>query len=227
MEIEARELSVREVNQAIQAAIAHGESEITVREPAARHNLGVALIEPVHVRFDGSVGYYCGGLIDRARITIRGSAGWGVGESKLGGDILVHGGAGNGAGAAMRGGTLVIKGSASARAGVSMKGGTLIIGGDCGYMTGFMAQKGTIIVCGDGGEALADSMYETEIFVGGDIPDLGNDAVVSEPSESDLLMLSSTCSAHEMEPRGEWKKVVSGRELWNFKKGSLAWREAL
>ena len=227
MEIEARELSVRDINRAIKAAIAQGEVEIIVREPAARHNLGVALIEPVHVRFEGSVGYYCGGLLDRARITIRGSAGWGVGESKLGGDILICGGAGNGAGAAMRGGTLSIKGSASARAGVSMKGGTLLIGGDCGYMTGFMAQKGTIIVCGDGGEALADSMYETEIFVGGEVRDLGTDAMICEPSESDLKMLSSTCGAHELEPRGEWKKVVSARELWNFKKDSLAWREAL
>jgi glutamate synthase domain-containing protein 3 len=98
MIIEARELSVREVNRAIKAGIARGEKEITVREPQARHNLGVALIEPVHVRFDGSVGYYCGGLLDSARITIRGGAGWGVGESKLGGHITVEGSAGNAGG---------------------------------------------------------------------------------------------------------------------------------
>jgi glutamate synthase domain-containing protein 3 len=166
-------------------------------------------------------------LLDAARITVNGSAGWGVGESKLGGDIVVEGGAGNGAGAAMRGGTLVVKGTASARAGVSIKGGTLVIGGNCGYMTGFMGQKGTIIVCGDAGEALADSMYETEIFVGGSVDDLGNDAVIQEPTADDLVMLASTCEAHGIGPRGEWKKVVSGREMWNFKKDSSAWREVL
>jgi glutamate synthase domain-containing protein 3 len=127
----------------------------------------------------------------------------------------------------MRGGTLTIKGTASARAGVSIKGGVLLIGGGCGYMTGFMGQKGTIIVCGDSGEALADSMYETEIFVGGDITDLGNDAVIEEPSAADLKMLASTCAPHGLGPKKSWKKVVSGRELWNFKKDSSAWREAL
>ena len=45
-------------------------------------------------------------------------------------------------------------------------------------MAGFMMQKGRIIVCGDAGDALADSMYEGTVFVGGDIAALGNDAVI-------------------------------------------------
>ena len=53
-------------------------------------------------------------------------------------------------------------------------------------MTGFMAQKGTIIILGDAGEALADSMYEAQVFVAGEITDLGNDAVVEEPTAEEL-----------------------------------------
>lgn len=219
--------STREINREIKAHIARGETEIHLSEPGARHSLGVALIEPVKVLFEGSVGYYCGGLIDSAEIRVVGSAGWGVGESKMGGCITIEGNAGNGAGAAMRGGELVIKGHASARAGISMKGGTLVIGGNCGYMSGFMAQKGTLIVCGDGGEALADSMYETQVFVGGRIHDLGNDAVVEAPTRDDIKMLQSTLSRHDMDAGYDWKKVVSGRKLWNFDKNELLWREAL
>ncbi len=219
--------STREINREIKAAIAAGARELRVSGPSARHNLGVALLEPVSVTFEGSVGYYCGGLNGSARLRIEGSAGWGVAESMLDGEVVVRGHAGNGAAAALRSGTVVIHGDASARAGVSMKGGTLLIAGGCGYMTGFMAQKGTIIVCGDAAAALADSMYEGQIFVGGNIQDLGNDAVIHEPSPHDLAMLHATLERYGLDAARDWKKVIAGRKLWNFDKTEAAWREAL
>ena len=225
--IQCGDKSTREINREIKALIANGATELRVIEPGARHNLGVAIIEAVTVRFEGSAGYYCGGLIDRVNIEVRGSAGWGAGESKMGGRIIIEGNAGNGAGAAMRGGEVIIKGHASSRAGVSMKGGTLLIGGNCGYMTGFMAQKGAIIICGNSGEALADSMYETEVFVGGDIADLGNDAVIEAPTSDDLQRLQKLTEAHGLGAKSEWKKIVSGRRLWNFDRNDALWREAL
>ena len=142
-------------------------------DPGARHNLGVAILEPVHIAFAGSVGYYCAGMIDRPTVEIEGSAGWGLAESMLDGTVIVHGNAGNGAAAAIRGGTVVIEGDAAARAAVSIKGGLVVVGGSCGYMAGFMGQKGTLIVCGDAGEAFADSMYETVCYVGGEIAEPG------------------------------------------------------
>ena len=140
--IDAATLSVREVNVAIRARLKDGPADITVNNPNAQHNFGVALLQPGRVRFVGSVGYYCGGLMDGANIVVEGSAGWGLAESMNNGHVTVHGGAGNGAAAAIRGGTVVIHGDAAARLGVSMKGGTVLVGGDCGYMAGFMGQKG-------------------------------------------------------------------------------------
>lgn len=227
IQIETENKTTRQINEEIKAALAEGASDILVSNPGARHNLGVAVLKNTPIRFDGSVGYYCGGLCDGANITIRGSAGWGVAESSLNGTFLIGGNAGNGAAAALRGGTVAILGDASARAGVSMKGGHLIIGGDCGYMTGFMGQKGTIVVCGDAGEALGDSMYETEIFVGGNIADLGNDAVIETPTTEDLVRLSKLLTPLELDVKRDWKKVISGRKLWNFDKRSDLWREAL
>lgn len=53
----------REINREIKRLIARGETQINVREPGARHNLGVAILESVDLTFDGSVGYYCAGMI--------------------------------------------------------------------------------------------------------------------------------------------------------------------
>ena len=58
--IDAAGQSVREINQAIRQRIGRKEA-VTVQNPGARHNLGVALLEAGEVRIAGSVGYYCGG----------------------------------------------------------------------------------------------------------------------------------------------------------------------
>jgi len=230
--LDCADKTTREINLAIKQLLADGVTEITVQNPAARHNLGVALLQAAKVTFTGSVGYYCAGMSDGPSVEIQGSAGWGLAESMLSGEIIVQDNAGNGAAAALRGGTVVIHGDAAARAGVSLKGGTLLIAGNCGYMAGFMGQKGTIIVCGDTGDAFADSMYETVCFVGGRIAELGNDAVVEPPTAADRLWLETTLAqylppqAHP--PLGNFKKVVAGRKLWNFDKREWkTWREAL
>ncbi len=225
VELDCAGKSIREINTAIKQAIAAGESDVLVRNPGARHNLGVALLEPATVTFDGSVGYFCGGLMDGATVQIEGSTGWGLAESMLSGTVVVHGSAGNGAAATIRGGTVVIHRHAAARAGVAMKGGLLLIGGNCGYMAGFMGQRGAIVVCGDVGEAFADSMYETVCYVGGKIEDLGNDAVIADLTNDDAAYLEASFAEHlpdrltELQARlKEFKKVQSGRRLWNFDK---------
>ncbi|PYV23198.1 MAG: glutamate synthase, partial [Acidobacteria bacterium] len=111
--------STREINAEIKQQIKHGATDILVRNPGARHNLGVAVLEPVAIRLEGSVGYYCAGLIDGPSFDIAGSAGWGLAESMMSGRVVVRRNAGNGAAAAIRGGTVVIHQDAAARLGVS------------------------------------------------------------------------------------------------------------
>jgi len=226
--IDGASRSVREINQIIRGLIADGEDEILVRNPGARHNLAVAILKDVAITIDGPVGYYAGGMSDGVRLTIRGSAGWGVAECMLSGTVVVDGDAGNGAAASIRGGTVVVRGDAAARAGIAMKGGLLVIGGDTGYMTGFMMQRGRIIVCGNAGPALADSMYEGTVFVGGEIAELGNDAVVSEATPAEHAEIGETLACFDVKGPGAFRKVVSGRKLWNYDKKELdAWKAAL
>ena len=219
--------SIRDLNRAIRSALAGGRP-VEVSDPGARHNVGVALLEPGSVHIAGSVGYYCAGMNDGATVEVDGSAGWGLAEGMLSGTVLVRGNAGNGAAASIRGGTVVVRGDCAARAGIAMKGGTLIVGGDVGYMAAFMMQKGVIVICGDAGEALADSMYEGVVFVGGQIASLGNDAVIESPSGEDERMLESALATHGIARPARFRKVVSGRKLWNFATSELeTWREAL
>ena len=233
--IDASGKTVREINQALRNALCQSPSEVLIKNPGARHNLAVAMLQPGHVRIAGSVGYYCGGLGDRTSIEIEGSAGWGLAESMLSGTVRVQGNAGSGAAAAMRGGTVIIEGDAGARLGVSLKGGLVVVGGNCGYMAGFMAQKGTVIVCGDAGEAFADSMYATVCYVGGRVGSLGTDAVVGVMEPSDLDLVDQALNTHlpselrKTKPLASaFTKIVAGRKLWNFdKRDWKIWQEAL
>jgi methylamine---glutamate N-methyltransferase subunit B len=230
-EIDAAGYTTREINAEIHRWIAEGCNEIMVRNPGARHNLAVAILEPIRLKVAGSVGYYCGGMNGGASIEVEGSAGWGLAESMMSGLVRVHGHAGSGAGAALRGGAVVIHGDAAARLGVSMKGGEVVVAGDCGYMAGFMAQKGTLIVCGDTGDAFADSMYSTICYVGGQTASLGTDAVVSEMEEGEVERLERTLETHlgqSRPPASAFRKIVAGRKLWNFDKREWRmWQEAL
>lgn len=234
-EVDCAGRSAREINTEIKHRLELGDTRIEVQNPGARHNLGVAILQPVSLRFNGSVGYYCAGLIDGPKFEITGSAGWGLAESMMDGHVLVHGSAGNGAAAAIRGGTVVIYGDAAARLGISMKGGMVLVAGNCGYMAGFMGQKGIIIVCGDAGEAFADSMYDTVCFVGGRIAELGTDAVTEQPNPEDANFIDAMLAQHlplevrKQKPSGrDFKKVIAGRKLWNFDKREWkVWQEAL
>jgi len=227
--------SIREINSEIKSRIRGGDQQITVKDPGARHNLAVAILEPAHVTIEGSAGYYCGALADGSTVEVKGSAGWGLAESMLNGTAIVHGSAGNGAGAAIRGGAVIVHGDAAARAAVSMKGGLVLIGGSCGYMAGFMGQKGSLIVCGDTGDAFADSMYATVCYVGGKIKGLGTDTVREDLSSQDVEFLDATLERYlpfeirKSKPAGKaFKKVVSGRRLWNFsQRDRTIWQEAL
>lgn len=227
--VDADGMTTREINTAIKALIADGAGEIRVRNPGARHNLGVAVIRPVRIVFEGSVGYYCGGMGDGAAIEVHGSAGWGAAEGILSGSVVIERNAGNGAGAAIRGGTVVVRGDVSGRGGVSMKGGTLIVGGNAGYMTGFMQQKGTIVILGDAGPALGDSLYAGTIYVAGRADELGNDAVPAELDDDDSRTLEAALGPFGYDSaRYSFKKYVSGRKLWNFDKRDFeTWKVAL
>lgn len=226
--IDAHGKTARQVNEEIRTALARGQREFDVRNPGSRHNLAAGILEPAGITFHGDVGYFCGGLSDGLKIHVKGNAGWSVGADMMDGRIVVDGIAGSSTGASMRGGLVVVKGNAGARAAIAGKGGTVLIGGNVGYMSGFMNQRTRLVVCGDAGEAFGDSMYEGELFCGGEIASLGSDTIEEEPTAEDTAWLAGLCAEHGLGPRTKWRKVRSAGRLWRYdKKEFSVWKDAL
>ena len=231
--LDCAELTTREFNRELRRLQAEGAQVVDVANPAARHNLAVALEatenRPFTVRFAGPVGWYAAGMNDGPRVEVRGNCGWGVAECMMRGSVTVHGHAGSGAAASVRGGTVRIGGDAGARAGIAMKGGTLVVGGSVGYMSGFMMQRGTMIVCGDAADGLGDSLYEGVIYVAGKVAGFGADAEERPLDDADLAVLATELGAAGIDLAPDrFTKVVAGRKLWNFAaKDAELWRAHL
>lgn len=218
VKIDADGQSIRELNTRLRQMVADG-CDVLLENPRSRHNLGVALPAGGRVCFEGSVGYYCGGLNNGAIIEVSHNAGWGVGEGMAGGFIRVRGQTGQSTGASLRGGMIVVEGNAGARTGVAQKGGVVVVGGNVGFLSGFMAQAGKLIVLGDAADGIGDSLYQGNIYVAGQIQGLGLDAVIVEPPPSEIDEIETIVAeaGFGLSLRA-WKKVVSGQKLWYFDK---------
>jgi glutamate synthase domain-containing protein 3 len=226
--IDCGDRPVRAINREIREAFAAGTSAVRLLNPSARHNLGVALPEGMRLTVEGSAGYYLAGLNDGATVEVRGSVGWGAAESMRDGTVVIDGDVGNGVAASIRAGTVVVRGNASTRAGIAMKGGVLIVAGDVGPMAGFMMQKGALIVCGDAADGLADSMYAGTVYLGGQVGELGADAVNDDFTPLDRDLVLGHLERWQVPAPAHFRKLVAGRKLWNFQRSDLhVWKAAL
>ena len=218
-EIDAMDLSCRELNEKMHSLMKEGYGTIVVKNPQGKHSLGVGILNKLNLIFEGSLGYFGVGSIDGPVVRITGRVGWSCAENMMAGKVVIEKNAGSCFGAAIRGGDLICKGSVGARTGIDMKGGTIVIGGDAGAFTGFMMQRGRIIILGDVGENLGDSMYDGTIFVLGSIKSLGSDAVESELTDLDKKWLKRKLEVAEIGSDidlSKITKIVAGKKLWNY-----------
>ena len=59
-------------------------------------------------------------------------------------------------------------------------------------------------------------MYEGEIYVAGNVGSLGNDAVVEDASEDELLDVWATLERYGIAERPTFTKIVSGKKLYHM-----------
>jgi len=222
--IDVGQRPLKDVHAELRAAYETGQP-IRVVNTLSRHNLGVALPPGVDITFEGSVGYYCGGLNTGANVTIERNAGWGLGEGMSSGHITCGGYAGMSAGAAMTGGTIHVKGDCGPRCGVGMKAGNIVVEGKIGYQSGFMAHSGKIIALGGAGDSCADALWAGEVWVAGDVDSFGVDVDVVDPTAEEVAEVDAI-----LDPLGladssrNWRKMVSGQRLWYFEaRDANAW----
>jgi methylamine---glutamate N-methyltransferase subunit B len=216
-EFDAKELTTRQINLELRWLLyEQGVTDVTVRNPSAKHSLGVGILTRCRLTFDGSLGYFGLGLIDGPEIHVKGRVGWSVCENMMSGVVVIDGNAGSLTGAAIRGGDLVIRGQVGARTGIDQKGGTIIVLGTAGSMTGFMMQRGRMIILGDVGPGLGDSMYDGTIYVGGTVKALGIDCVPGEWTDADTELVERKFRIYGLGSPPELQKFVCGKQLYNY-----------
>jgi len=218
-EFDAQDLETSEINLKIRSLMEEGCGHIVVKNPRAKHSIGVGILNRLTLDFEGSLGYFGCGLIDGPNIHISGRVGWSFGENMMAGTVVIEKNAGSTFGAAIRGGDLVCKGDVGSRTGIDMKGGNIIVGGRTGTLTGFMMQRGRMLILGDAGANLGDSMYDGTIYVGGKIASLGVDAVPGEMTDLEADWIERKLELYGMKaPKGvkSLQKIVAGKQLWNY-----------
>jgi glutamate synthase domain-containing protein 3 len=196
---DAKDLSTRKINLELRNLVyERGVTDVTIKNPGAKHSIGVGILQRCKITFEGSLGYFGCGLIDGPEILIKGRVGWSSCENMMSGVVIVNGNGGSLTGAAMRGGDLVVKGRVGARTGIDQKGGTIIVGGSVGSNTGFMMQRGRMIICGDAGPGLGDSMYDGTIYVAGKVKSLGVDCVPGEWTDADTELIDRKFGLYDL-----------------------------
>jgi len=214
---DARDLSTRKINLELRHLVyERGITDVTIKNPGAKHSLGVGILQRCKITFEGSLGYYACGLIDGPEIHITGRVGWAACENMMSGVVVIDGNAGSLTGAAIRGGDLVIKGRAGARSGIDQKGGLILTMGSVGSNTGFMMQRGRQIICGDAGPGLGDSMYDGTIYVGGKVKSLGIDCVPGEWNDADTEYIERKFRIYGLGTPPSFDKFVCGKKLYNY-----------
>ena len=217
--IDVANLNAPEVNKKIKDLMKQGYGTIVLKNPGAKHSLGVGILNKLNLIVEGSLGYFGIGSVDGPVVRISGRVGWSCAENMMAGKVVIEKNAGSCFGAAIRGGDLICKGSVGARTGIDQKGGTIIVGGDAGAFTGFMMQRGRIVILGDVGINLGDSMYDGTIYVGGKIGSFGSDAVESPMTKDDIDWLKRKLKVAEIGENfdvSKMTKVVAGKKLWNY-----------
>ena len=112
---------------------------------------------------------------------------------------------------------ITITGHAGVGLAENMMSGNIVVGGSVGHMSGFMAQSGNLVICGDAGEALGDSIYETKIFVRGEVSGLGADCIEKEMTPEHFSKLSELLESSGLKADpADFRRYGSARKLYNF-----------
>jgi len=98
-----------------------------------------------------------------------------------------------------------------------MKGVDIVVGGSVGHMSGFMAQSGNLVICGDAKDALGDSIYEANIFVRGEVSELGADCIEKEMRPEHSAKISKLLNSSGINANStDFRRYGSARKLYNF-----------
>src|ERR1700687_6308438 len=104
---DAAALTTRQINLELKWLLyEQGVKDVTVRNPGAKHSIGVGILTRCRIRFEGSLGYFGLGVMDGPEIVVTGRVGWSGCENMMSGGVVIEQNGGTRHRAAMRGGDL-------------------------------------------------------------------------------------------------------------------------
>ena len=106
-EFDAVDMEPNAINLRIRELVASGHGTIVVKNPGAKHSIGVGILNRLNLIFEGSLGYFGVGLIDGPNVRVSGRVGWSCAENMMAGTVVIEKNAGSCFGAALRGGDVV------------------------------------------------------------------------------------------------------------------------
>ena len=204
MNIHAKRVHYKDLNQRIHKAVERGAREIVLDEVNGQRYIGGGLKGNIHITVNGVPGNDLASFMDGPTVIVNENAQDGVGNTMNAGKVVIRGDAGDIIGYAMRGGKIFIQGNVGYRVGIHMKSfkeklPVIIIGGSAGDFLGEYMAGGLLVVLGlhqsNGlpvvGNYTGTGMHGGTIFVRGDVEDyqVGKEVGIRRPTSHDMANL--------------------------------------
>jgi glutamate synthase domain-containing protein 3 len=204
MQIDARGMHYRELNQKVKEAVNAGEKEFVLDNVNGQRYIGTGVNQPVNIIINGVPGNDLAAFMNGPTITVYANGQDCIGNTMNDGCVVIHGSAGDVLGYGMRGGKLYIKGDVGYRVGIHMKEykrqvPVLIAGGTAGDFFGEYMAGGIMVLLGLGledgkplaGDYLGTGMHSGVIYLRGEIDPyrLGKEVAVFDLDGADEKLL--------------------------------------
>ena len=217
LDIDAKGMNFRELNELVRKAVKKGEKDITLKNVNGQYYIGDGIKgSDVNIIIEGVPGNDMAAFMDGPTIRVKSNAQDNISNTMNSGKVIVEGSAGDVLGYGMRGGRLHIRGDVGYRVGIHMKGHkkqtpVIISGGTAGDFFGEYMAGGVLVLLGlydgDGdegragagtngpspivGDYIATGMHGGVIFIRGEVNErhCGREVGVMDPDEADLKLL--------------------------------------
>ena len=88
--IDVENLQCKELNKKIKELMKQGYGTIVLKNPGAKHSLGVGILQKLNLIIEGSLGYFGVGSIDGPIVRISGRVGWSCAENMMSGKVVIE-----------------------------------------------------------------------------------------------------------------------------------------
>jgi glutamate synthase domain-containing protein 3 len=199
VEIDAKNIHYRKLNDRIHQAVRQGAREIILQNVNGQRYIGDGIRGKIRIKIEGVPGNDLAAFMDGPIIVTHSNAQDAVANTMNKGKVLIHGDAGDVLGYGMRGGKLFIRGDVGYRVGIHMKAfrkqiPVIVIGGTARDFLGEYQAGGVIILLGldrDGsplaGNYIGTGMHGGVIYIRGEVDpfQLGKEVSISSADEVD------------------------------------------